>query len=691
MPRSWSFSSAYTPPRRTLQSSSCIAAGSRVDALFEWQTCAAFIDDTGLCDTDECGVEDTMTTSRGAWTENENASFHPCRSCHETHRLRNALKRIEGEYVAEIESLRVQLDEAAAQRAAAVRERNGLLASADAGATQMLEMEREVTSLGLMVVELSQEKEELQLRVQGLEKEGAAAREKHTRVARIVLEDAEATDRAHVEAAEKDQALLLRQLCLAESARVAAIAQVIYVNTLKRRAAATGGVAADKRGSCCTSVSSDCTLEVSSRGLSEENRERRTISPRPSQRRSTTAPLNTQRLAVSPCSPRIRGGGEGAAATCGCTRLADPPQTGARAAVGVDSAAETIKRLEWNLEQQRSAYEMQLAEERALTSEMQAEVDDLIESELVLLEANGRVVVERDWAEAVGDAVRYLLQSHRVALRSRQATSNEALTVDVTFSEASSVTGPSASNGESGKRHLSAMTKRSSVATEEFAVEPVVCEALLPDVLASVEETRQGVHILRDSVTRCHAAVESTRTEQERMKALLHRLLAEVAIRRCRAKETQSTLGPIAHISAQSGDARFLSEGHEEVTVKAMSSATAAAQSGVENRQPKGASSNLDLDPPQWLHTEGQRSSSAGDVTLLAHTDHISAAYISDAFASRPSDMRFVEGGEGGLFDPHRIRLDADVVAQQMAALLSQDGHSASSDDDVSQTPYDAY
>ncbi|KAG5500090.1 hypothetical protein JIQ42_04425 [Leishmania sp. Namibia] len=690
MPRSWSFSSAYTPPRRTLQSSSCLAAGSRVDALFELQTCATFIDDTVLCDTDECGVEDTMTTSRGAWTENENSFFHPCRSCHETHRLRNALKRIEGEYVAEIESLRVQLDEAAAQRAAAVRERNGLLASADAGATQMLEMEREVASLGLTVVKLSQEKEKLQLRVQELEKEGAAAREKHRRAARIVLEDTEAAERAHVEAAEKDQALLLRQLCLAESARVAAIAQVIYVNTVKRRAAAAGGVAADKQGSCCTSVSSGCTPEVSSRGLSEESRERRTSSPRPSQRRSMTAPVNTQRLADSLRSPRGSGGGEGAAATSRCTHLVDPAQTGARAAAGVDLAVEKIKRLERNLEQQRSAYEMQLAEERALTSEMQAEVDDLIESELLLLEANGRVVVERDWAEAVGDAVRYLLQSHRVALRSRQATSNEALMVDVTLSGASSVTSPRAGNGESGKRHLSAMTKQLSVAAEGFGVEPVVCEALLPDVLAGVEETRRGVHILHDSVTRCHAAVESTRTEQERMKALLHRLLAEVAIQRCRAKETQSTLGPIAHISAHSDDARLLSEGHE-VTVKATMPATAVAQSGVDKRQPKGANSNFDLDPRRRLHTEAQRSSSAGDVTFLAHTDHISAAYVSDAFASRPSDVRLVEGGEDGLFDPHRIRLDADVVTQQMAALLSQDGHSESSDEDVSQTPYDAY
>ncbi|KAG5477152.1 hypothetical protein LSCM4_04369 [Leishmania orientalis] len=647
MPRSWSFSSAYTPPRRTLQSSSFMAAGSRVDALFELQTCATFIDDPVLCDTDECGVEDTMATSRGAWTENEKASFHPCRSCHETHRLRNALKRIEGEYVAEIESLRVQLDEAAAQRAAAVRERNSLLASADAGATQLLEMERAVTSLELTVVKLSQEKEKLQLRVQELEKEGAAAREKHTRAARIVLEDTEAAERAHVEAAEKEQGLFLRQLCLAESARVAAIAQVIYVNTLKRRAAAAGGVAADKRGSCCTSVLSGCTPEVSSRGLSEESRERRTSSPRPSQRRSMTA-ANTQRLADSPRSPRGRGGGEGAAATPRCTHLVDPAQTGARAAAGVHLAMEKIKRLEWNLEQQRSAYEMQLAEERALTSEMQAEVDDLIESELVLLEANGRVVVERDWAEAIGDAVRYLLQSHRVALRSRQATSNEALMVDVTLSEASSVTSPRASNGESGKRHLSAMTKQLSVAAEGFVVEPVVCEALLPDVLAGVEETRRGVHILHDSVTRCHAAVESTRTEQERMKALLHRLLAEMAMQRCRAEETQSTLGPIAHISAHSGDARFLSEGHEEVTVKATTPATAVAQSGVDNKQPKGANSNLDLDPPRRWHTEAQRSSSAGDVTFLAHTDHISAAYVSDAFSSRPSDMRLLEGGEGG-------------------------------------------
>ncbi|KAG5476891.1 hypothetical protein LSCM1_05223 [Leishmania martiniquensis] len=688
MPRTWSFSSAYTPPRRTLPSPSPMAAGSRVDALFGLRACVPFMDDTVLCDTSEGDEGGAAVLSRGAWPERDSDCSHQCRACRETHRLRSSLKQIEMEYVAEIDSLRLQLQEATAQRAAAVTERNDVLASADAAAAQMLRMEQEAKSLGMEAMTLSRERERLRLRVQDLEREVAAAEEKHEGVARAVLENTEAAVRAHVEVAEEDETLLLRQLCDSEVARVRANAHGACGQSLSGCAGAAGGGAAAKRGSSRANASSSFSPEVPLLGSSREGCERRMSSPRPSLRRSVTAPVDTQHLADSPYASAGHSGVRSDSATTHCTFFSTA-QTEATIPADGDSAVDRIRRLEWTLEQQRSSYEMQLAEERALTSEMQAEIDDLIESELVLLEANDRVAVERDWAEAVGEAVRCLFHSHCASLCSAQVTSKETLTVDVTLPEVSPLTSARACSGKTFEQNMPTKAKKASLKSGRPEVEPAVCEALLPEVLAGVAGPWRGVHDFNDNITRCHAAVESVGTRQQRMEDLLQRILAEVAIQRRKAEETQSVLRQLTRVPLHN-DGALLSGGHVEANPKPLMPATAASASAEDDAQTNAPDSVVDVDPAPPLPKETQRKISAVGVTLLPHFLHTSTGSASHGLSPRLPNVQAVEAAEGS-FDPHRIRVDASVAQQQMAALLRPDGLGSSSDEESSQTSYDAY
>ncbi|CBZ27595.1 conserved hypothetical protein [Leishmania mexicana MHOM/GT/2001/U1103] len=686
MSGNWSFSSASTPPRRRRHSPSSVVAASRVDVLFEPPVRASFIEDAGLYDAGDCDMEDATMMPRETWAKNDSGYSHQCRSCQDTHRLRNSLKRVEAEYVAEIESLRLQLQEATAQRTAAVRERNELLASADMSLTHILQMEQDAQSLRMEVVQVSQEKEQLRRRVQELEKQSAVASERDARLGRVAVEDAEAVGRAHVESAETSEALLLLQLCAAESARVAESVHRMPGETRTSGAAAAGG----RCGSSCANVSGGFSPESASPASSEESPHRRTCSPRPSQRRSLTVPVDTPRLSLYPYSPPGHSGAESAATTSRLPCGFDAAVAATTAAAGDDSPRERIKRLECDLERQRRLHEMQLADERALTSEMQAEMDDLIENELVLLEANGRIALERDGAEAAVDVVRCLLQHLGVALRSGQVPSEEAFRVGTTRRKATLVTCPEASDGGACEGPVRPTTNQTSLGPGRLGDELIGREEMMTGALGDVDETRRDVHNLRDDIARCHAAVGDTGTTQERMEALLCRVLVEVAGQRRKADETHTMLRRFARISTHNDNALFRAVGRVEETLKTPTPAAALVKSGEAGRGASAAKCTAVLDSPSPLGAEVVPCMRAMDVTRSTTTTDESAADVSNDLRQLPSRSPFA-AAEDDLFDPSRVHVDSDVAAQKMAALLLEDSLSDPSDGDVPQTPYDDY
>ncbi|CAG9575036.1 conserved hypothetical protein [Leishmania major strain Friedlin] len=691
MSGNWSFSSASTPPPRRRHSPSSMIAASRVDALFEPPVRAAFIDDAVLCDAGECDVEDVTMMSRETWAKNNSGYLHQCRSCQDTRRLRNSLKRIEAQYVAEIESLRLQLQEAVAQRTAAVRERNELLTSTDMSVARILQMEQDTQSLRMELVQVSQEKEQLRRRVQELGKQSVAASERHAQLARVVVEDAEAAGRDHVESAEKGEALLFVQLRAAEWARVAEIAHRMPDETRGHGAvAAAGGAVGARCVSPRGSVSGGFSPESVSAVSSEETPHRRTCSPRPSQRRSLTVPVDTHCLSLCAYSSPGRSGGENAAATSRRPRGSATAVAGATAAAGDDSARKRIQQLESDLERQQRFHEMQLAEERALTTEMQAEMDDLIENELVLLEANGRVALERDWAEAAIDVVRCLLERLGAALCSGLVTFAEAFKVDTTLPRATSLTCPGASDGGSCAAPVSPTTKQTSRRPGRLGGEPIECEELMAGALSAMDEAKRGVHDLRDDIARCHAAVGNTGTQQERMEALLCRVLAEVAGQRRKADEAHTMLRRFARISTHNDNALFRAVRRVEETLKTPTPAAALVQDGEAGRETSGANRTAVVDPSPPLRTEVLPRRTAMDVARSTTTTGHSAADVSHDLRQLPSRSRFV-AADDDLFDPSHVQVDSNVAAQKMAALLLEDPLSDPSDGDVPQTPYDDF
>ncbi|TPP40649.1 hypothetical protein CGC21_8235 [Leishmania donovani] len=364
--------------------------------------------------------------------------------------------------------------------------------------------------------------------------------------------------------------------------------------------------------------------------------------------------------------------------------------TDATAAAGVDSARERIKRLECDLERQRTLHEMQLAEERTLTTEMQAEMDDLIENELVLLEANDRIALERDRAEDAVDVVRFLLQRLEVARCSGLVTPAEAFKGDRTLPKATCVACPEASDGGSCEAPVPPTAKQTSLRPGRLGDEPIGCEELMASALSAADETRRGVYDLRDDIARCHAAVGSTGTQQERMETLLCRVLAEVADQRRKADEAHTMLRRFARISTHNDNALFRAVGRVEETLKTPTPAAVLVKDGKAGRGTSAASRTAALEPPPPLRTEVLPRMRAMDVARFTTTTDQSAADVSNDLMQLPSRSCFV-AAEDNLFDPGRVHVDSNVAAQKMAALLLEDPLSDPSDGDVRQTPYDDY
>ncbi|KAG5502756.1 hypothetical protein JKF63_04523 [Porcisia hertigi] len=685
-PGSWSLSNASTPPQRAGRSPSSIATPSRVEALFDAQTCVSFIDGTPLFDAAEGDGKHPAVTFRYAGAESESVQSHQCRSCSSTYRLRHSLKQIEEQYVTTIESLRLQLQEAVAQRAMAVKERNALLNSADTAVAHQVQAEQEAQELRMKMTEASLKNEILQRRALELGKENADDRERYLKMTRALLEEAETAERAQVEAAEKDETALLLQLCTSDLARVSALTPATSSSIPPQWAVAAVKLPATKHLSTCRNLSTDFSSINSSPGPSDESRGRQTCSPRHSPQRSLSAPVEMRRLPYLSHSKNTEG--HCAAVTCRCSPGIAPVVVETRAAVVDDSVREKIKRLEWNLEQQRSSYEVQLAEEQALTREMQDEIDDLIENELMLLETNDRVALERDSAEAVIDIVRCLRTRLGVALPARPPASQDVLATDPTR--------PGAASTTCCGTHVGELCEGQELPTSE--VVPAVCDgpadvffassANPQDFASTANETRPTVHEIRDNNTCCPTTLVSAGAQQERMELLLRQVLKEVEGQRRQAEETYSALRQFSRISTHNDEALFRAVGRVETAVKAPRRTAGFPESSPADVQPGAPISSTCRCPPPQLH-RGARGTTSAAALLSPSTTTSSAAADVSRTPTPPSPSMNVVVAEEELFDPSRIRVDAYSAAEKMAAFLSQDSLSESSSGRVLQTPYD--
>jgi hypothetical protein len=391
-----SISNASTPPQRgTARSPASFSSTSRVDALYERQPQVSFIDSVASEDDETVYAASPPGATRHA---EESPSTSCCWSCRQTQRLRSSLKRIELDYLAQIQSLQQQLKRATAQRALALRERDELLTNSDAAAARQSMIEQEAQSLRVEVMQVIQDRQELRSRVQHLELHCQRTTQQQVRQGIEFLESAEATAREALISAEGDERHLLTWLGRVEG-RVAeeAAARAHVVETPRRCDVASGTLT---NGSTILS-STFSPNSTTSPGPSDGGRERRTCSPRPSQLRELSSQHHTQRPSLT--GESARSGSEGTLVVSRALVLSHT----------AEEAEEKVRKMEWRLEQQRSSFEMQLADERALTADMQAEVDDLIENELMLLETEGRLTIERDAAEA-RDAL-WLLHHHHLA------------------------------------------------------------------------------------------------------------------------------------------------------------------------------------------------------------------------------------------------------------------------------------
>ncbi|KPA79422.1 hypothetical protein ABB37_05264 [Leptomonas pyrrhocoris] len=396
MSMSSQLSNASTPPRRPARSPTSFASASRVDALYDRLPQVSFTDSARSEEADESAYASYSPLPRH---QREGIST-PCWSCRQTQRLRTSLKRIELDYLTQIQSLQQQLRHVTAQRALALQERDELLTNADAAATQQAMVEQEAQSLRVEVMQAVQERHELERRVQQLETSCQSTVEQHVRWGSALLEETEVAARRDSRASEENERRLLHELCSTEARAIKEMLRPSTVVATPPRCNAASGTAVN--GSTILSSTFSPT-GTSSPGLSDGGRERRSCSPRPSQRREVAAPHHTQR--PSTCGDASRIGLESATDVSRALALSHT----------AEEAEEKVRKMEWRMEQQRSSFEMQLADERALTADMQAEMDDLIESELMLLESEGRRTIEKDAAEA-----RTALFTHHISIFVRQ-------------------------------------------------------------------------------------------------------------------------------------------------------------------------------------------------------------------------------------------------------------------------------
>lgn len=676
-PGSWSASSAATPPRRARRSGgSTGASASRVDGAFERQPPrVSFIDDDR--------AETTAPLSPVSWRDDDASNnttatgLQPCSYCHQTRRLRTALKRIEEDYVGQIASLQARLHEAVVQRAAAEQERNELLVAADAAAaTGAPMMAQTLKSLQVEAIDRAQENAALRRRVQHLELEQSAACSRQLAAALQSLTQTEAELRAGTEASAHETAALLYELWRIPPPVVVVerpVKSPPTSHTPGKKAAETTSAAEAEVGGLCSHLSLGFSPDSSSPGPSEGSRERRTSSPRPSQRRSLSVPLDSQRLSYSPRAHELQLSATNRSVTA--PRPCSAPELDA-AAVEVAVQAR-VKKLEWSMQQQRSAYEMELADERALTKEMQEEVDDLVENELVLLETCSRAALEREAAELLCESVVDALRQQRC--RTRASTGAGANTcVDKT----SASTQTSVMHG--------------CVAPEARDGERVVDVAALREAREAAVETRRVVADLRSELAGCHATVGALGPRHAALEELLRQVLDTVTAHARQGEGTRTALRRFSHVSTHNDEALMRSLQRLETCVKARaapasSGATQHVDPSVPAEQPSTTAdaAAVVVSPHSAVaNRRGSSSSGSSEVVLSACTPD---SPVSVPAPSTPAARASFVVPEEALFNPTAITVDTRAAAATMASFLGHDALSDASDDDVARNPYEFY
>ncbi|KPI89272.1 hypothetical protein ABL78_1605 [Leptomonas seymouri] len=738
MPTNSPFSNASTPPQRKARMPAPFASTSRVDLLYDHQPQTSFVDSTPS----EKQASGYFGYSPAPQRGEENTGVQ-CWGCRQTQRLRTSLKRIELEYLAQIESLQQQLKRATAQRALALQERDELLTNSDAAAKQQSMIEQEAQSLRVEVMQAMQERHELRSRVHELEIFCSNSVQQQLQWKMKLLWEAEASARRDCSAAAQDEWRLLKELCDAESRAVKEALRLRAVATPSR---CNVGAGTDSGGStilCSTFISN----YTSTPGPSDGGHERRLYSPRPSQHRELSTPRLTRRPSV--CGDSSRSSSEGTTVVA-CTLL---PTHAA------EEAAEKVKMMEWRLEQQRSSFEMQLADERGLTADMQAEVDDLIENELMLLESVNRLTIERDASEACTE-----LAAHHMLILTQhlwpEAQDNAAVAPAVGAAKASthadvldlveesesaawriemsevmynmqqqlyqllSASRPPRADPEEAweetvkdcvreeaeeiKEHLAALLEASAQAR----VDGDALRMEMKEHFSEVEERqcRQEAFMVASSTRLPQKEgaptlqLESLRSELKQQRQLSERLLE---VLQCASAPASAVVTVAAHPSSSttsSTEMRPSSHNPKPGPTSRLGASlpdTVTPKRKTRHRDPLAEKSTM----PQAPHAAPSKSSEFGHHNHKPLTaagplceDQLSTgATVSDSTAdcdplplrrSRIPDPRFVVAEEE-LFDPQCISVDASAAAEQISALLS-DGSLSDADGDFP-SPYEEY
>ncbi|KAL7701750.1 hypothetical protein N2W54_007225 [Lotmaria passim] len=697
-----SFTNASTPPQRTKRGSASFASASRVDALYDRQPQVSFIDSAASED-DEVAYSAFAPATRREDVSNGASPTSCCWSCRQTQRLRASLKKIELDYLSQIQSLQEQLKHATTQRALALQERDELLSNSDAAATQQSMIEQEAQALRVEVMQAVQERHELRGRVQELEMWGRRAAQQQWQWGVTVLEELEQCARRAWSDSENDARRLFMALCMADEKTAAATeARRVHAaaDTTPRRCNAASGALANGSTILSSTFSPNST---SSPGPSDGGRERRICSPRPSQRRGLSPSSghlrlhqqqqqpHTQRPSVAGDSPRS--GSEGAVAVSRTLVLSH----------SAEDAEERVKKMEWQLEQQRSNFEMQLADERALTADMQAEVDDLIENELVLLESEDRLTIARTAAEAytalfaqhtrrLAEELRQTEKRARVATAPTASTHADVLDL-VQESELATWRTDMSEMMSTVQQQLYQLVSatRSSRAKQEAWGEVKEC------VQEAAAEVREELAALLD--TSAQARVDSDALLEE-----IRRHFADVEERQSRQEAFMVAMASRAARSnddaASSPSSQALQEVRSELSQQRQLSEKLCQMLQRESAQAPPDKLRAAVIPSSSQEREntcnGKQSLSP---TFAGCDDPLSnITTVSDSTVDRDSappqrgvyaaETRFVMPEEA-LFDPQRIHVDANAAAEQISALLSDETESDADRDFPS--PYEEY
>lgn len=366
-------SAPMTPTRAT-----CGKTSSKVDAAYRRTVQVSFADEEGYFgnyseETESCTSTISTTVTRNT-SGNCTASGSQCRACRQTQRLRRSLKRIEEDYQSTIQDLRAALFYAEQQRDSVQQDLVHVISNATSNSEQELLIEQEAKSLRTEVIGAVAEREVLEEKVtKSAEEISTLTRLLHEReIKHLITVEMESRRSLYFAATSEGRRIQLSEVIGRRGivfARLVAHAK----QSSHRSKGVTGSPDSSRTGEASSAESPMAIRRLSSRPI-----ERVAVSPRVSNRRNDVASA-----AVS-------------ARRCNLVTAANCLQQPAVSPADVSSTPAS----EQQVEQLKQQYEGQLGNERSLVREMQEELDDLMYSELQLVEESARAATRLQEMEA---------------------------------------------------------------------------------------------------------------------------------------------------------------------------------------------------------------------------------------------------------------------------------------------------